>query len=619
MTEVWAPELGNVDVDDQEVARRTSGISRSRSPRAQFAARTLIAGLGAAATALAVYGAVHVTMPVTSDYGLVAALPTTYWIGLAGLNTAFGLAIWRGRQSSVLMAMLVAMLVLLLYGAPSLIDTSPRLEVAWRHLGIADQLLASGRIDPRIDAYFSWPGFFAGIAAFIDVGDLTPRVLALVAPLLNGLLWVLGVGAVARSLTPSRQHMWLTMWLFVVSNWLDQDYLSPQAFGFASYLLVMTLLLRYLGARPTIGLSSSLRLDGIRGWSTWWRSRTPDEHDPRLRVSAFLITVLLSGVMLASHQLTPIMLIAAVTALVVTGRLWSPHLLWVLMLMAALWLTTGASSYLDGHPVLFVQSLGESAAANVQQRIAGTPGHLRVVQVRTALTAVIFVLAVLGWLRVTVRSRIRDIRPVMLLAIPMFMVPLQSYGGEMLMRATLFSLPFAAFYAAGLFLPGPAERRVRAAPALVLLTTLSGVAVITGHYGNAAYDMFTRGEVQGVTELYRIAPRGAVLISATHSTPWKSQQYNGFKYGTLTDMCQRPLNPDKCYTVMRNRAFHTPAGALVLFTRGQTESLRIRGDAGEGAVERMERLLVGRGEARLVYRNRDAQIYQFQPWYKESP
>ena len=208
---------------------------------------------------------------------------------------------------------------------------------------------------------------------------------------------MLGVCLVVRSLTPRPHHIWLAAWLFTLFNWIDQDYLSPQAFAYFSYLVVAGLLLHTLAARPGTTLRSAVSEHGARaGWSTWWTSRTPVERDPRRRVAGLWVVVLLSVVILVSHQLTPFFLFGTVALLTVTGRCWTPRLLPVLGALIVIWLTTGASAYLGGHPVLFVQSAHEVTSATVQDRLQGTTGHLHVIDVRFGMTLGVLVLAGLG-------------------------------------------------------------------------------------------------------------------------------------------------------------------------------------------------------------------------------
>ena len=209
--------------------------------------------LAVAGAAVAAWGASTVNAPIASDFGLVAVLPASFWVGLAVLNVAIGLQLARPVVRRLDMALTLGLLVVVLYGAAAIATGTPRTEVAWRHLGIVKALLGTGTVDPLIDGYFNWPGFFAGLGALLQVTHVPPVTLALLAPALNGLLWILGVCLVVRSLTPRPHHIWLAAWLFTLFNWIDQDYLSPQAFAYFTYLVVAGLLLHTLAARPPRG------------------------------------------------------------------------------------------------------------------------------------------------------------------------------------------------------------------------------------------------------------------------------------------------------------------------------------------------------------------------------
>lgn len=557
--------------------------------------------VGVAAGLLAVEGLARVQVPVESDYGLVAELPATFWVGLVILQAVFVTALSVRKPNKVLLALLVVVLVVLLYGTPALIDSTPRLEVSWRHLGIAEELRSAQGIDSDIDAYFNWPGFFAGLASLLELMPVSPAHVALVAPTLNGLLWTFGVVALLSSLTVSSHHVWLGAWLFGLFNWIDQEYLSPQAFGYAAYLVMLALLLRYLGSVPRGGgLLPRVRTEGLwQGSLAWWRSRVPTEPDAVRRAVALVLVVLLAAVVVVSHQLTPFMILGALALLTVSGRLWTPQLLFIVGLLAVLWLTTGAASYLAGHPVLFVQQVEQSTDANLPDRFGGTPGHQMVVNVRVALTMALLALAALGFLRMR-RQGFRDVRPVLLMAFPFVMVVLQSYGGEMLMRSTLFCLPFAAYYAAGCLIGGTGLSGFRPDASVALVGCVAGALVVTGHFGNAAFDMFTPAEVRAVRQLYQIAPPGSVLISTTHTSPWKSKEYADYNYATMTDDCAVPLKPRACFRVVRDRALHNPTGGYVFVTRSERAALRVRGDAPAGAIDQIEQLLLTRAGGELV-------------------
>ncbi|MGN6574466.1 MAG: hypothetical protein ACTHKG_02150 [Nocardioides sp.] len=192
------------------------------------------------------------------------------------------------------------------------------------------------------------------------------------------------------------------------------------------------------------------------------------------------------------------------------------------------------------------------------------------------------------------------------MAVPFAMVPVQSYGGEMLMRSALFSLPFTAYYAAGLFLRGDRPPSPRVQPVIALVVAAASAVVLTGHYGNAAFDTFTPAEVRSVDRLYEVAPPGSLLVAVTHASAWKAQGYADYRYAILTDDCELPLDARDCYQVLRDLAHASPAGAYLFVTRAQEESLRLRGDAAPGVLDEIERLLVARAGADVVPADGDA-------------
>ena len=93
--------------------------------------------------------------------------------------------------------------LLLLYGPASVPGAAPRIAVSWRHLGVADAM-ANGVFDPRIDVYFNWPGFFPGLATFIEASGLPPLQVAAWAPVANVALWSLGGRCCAPGVHPGQ-------------------------------------------------------------------------------------------------------------------------------------------------------------------------------------------------------------------------------------------------------------------------------------------------------------------------------------------------------------------------------------------------------------------------------
>ena len=563
---------------------------------------------------VAVWSAAGANPADLGDGGLAPSLPPVFWVAVVGLNLAFVLSLGR-RVPSWLSPALVTGLLLLLYGPASVLGEAPRIAVSWRHLGVADAM-ANGVFDPSIDVYFNWPGFFPGLATFIEATGLPPLQVAAWAPVVNVALWSLGVAAALRAFTRDKDAIFIPLWLFLIGNWIDQDYLSPQALGFLLLLVILALTLRVLGATVQ---------GGAPGLRNFWRAgtRVPELDDGRVRCRTLALVLLLSVALVSSHQLTPVVLAASLAGLVLVRRSWAPLLPVIVGLLLVLWMLYPASTYLVGHP-MFGQEEAGVVQANLTGRVAGSPGHIAIQGVRIALTIAVWALAAVGvgqsW-----RAGLRDLRPYVLAIVPFLMLPVLNYGGEMLLRVTLFSLPFVAFFAArplaglrprwrhtasGLGRPGVARALV-----LTLLLSVLCAASVTAKYGNARFDSFTDAEVQAAGALAGLAPAGSVLVAGATATPWASQDYDGYTRRTVQSICEADFAPDACVRSLRGLADHeaSTGGITLLLTRGNQASLEMQGQMSDDDFARFEEGIQDLPGTKLLFTNRDARVYHLAP------
>jgi hypothetical protein len=586
-------------IDELEVMRPTRGRWKRRD------VVCIVAGV--VALALVVAAASTVAVPVNSDMGLVAVLPYPFWIGVLILNVAFFVALRGdadGPARRLVLVSLLAVLVLALFGTAIFVTDVPRGEVAFRHLGVADALSQVG-LDPDIDAYFNWPGFFALLATMLAATGLDPVTVALWAPVVNVGLWLAAVSVATRYLTSDPRRRWLVLWLFCLGNWQDQDYLSPQAFGLFLYLVIIALLVGPLAARPA-------PFNGFRPatLAEWWRGRTPADPRPGHRVGALVVVLLLIVVICASHQLTPFMMLVAITALTLSGRVWPSRLPLIAGIVLVLWLVYPASPYLVGHPPLEDAGLGAAITSNVVDRVGGTPGHVLVVQLRVLLTIVLWTLAAVGAALDWRRGRL-DIRVILLALSPLLVFPAQMYGGEMLIRVSLFALPFIALQACSVLLPTEGARpSFRATGALVVTCFLLAALTVTGRFGNAQYDVFTDREIAAIDAVERMAPPDSAIISAAHPTPWREDAYLEHHYRTIEDLCEQDLTPATCGPAVYDYARRNAEGAFLILMTSAEASLVVQGDTSTRDFAELERWLRTQEGVQLAFRNTDARVYE---------
>jgi len=585
---------------------RTGVASRSLSPGIDVG----VGALGLLSGGVAAWSAAGVEPSEIGDSGLAPALPPVFWVALVGLNIAFVLSLGR-RVAPWLPPTLVSGLLLLLYAPAGMFGEVPRNAVAWRHLGVADAM-ANGVFDSHIDVYFNWPGFFSGLATFIRASGLPALDVAAWAPVLNAALWSVGVVAVLRTLTRDKDAVWMPLWLFLIGNWIDQDYLSPQALGFFLHLAVLAMALAFLGARVA---------GGVPGWVNFWRvgTRVPEHDDPRLRRLTFGLVLLLSASLVCSHQLTPVVLAGSLAGLVVVRRSWTPLLPLIIGLLTVLWMLYPASAYLVGHPIFGAED-ADIVQANLIARVDGSPGHQAVQGLRMAFTVGIWLLAAVGMVQ-SWRSGRRDLRPYVLAVVPFLLLPVLTYGGEMLLRATLFSLPFVAFFAARpLARLRPRWRQTSDKPTrpsnaravlFALLLSVLCAASVAARYGNARFDMFTAAEVQAVNRLHELAPAGSVIVAGAASTPWASEDYSRYTRRSLQSLCELDFTPRACVGTLRDLAYHeaSDGGITLLLTRGNQASLEMQGQMSDDEFARFEEGVRVLPNSSLLFANRDARIY----------
>ncbi len=567
---------------------------------------------GLVSLALAVGAASAVAVPVNSDLGLVAVLPWPFWAGIVLLNVTFVVALRgdaAGPAHRTVMLWLVVVLVLTLFGTAAFVTDVPRGEVAFRHLGIADALAGMQRVDPGIDAYFNWPGFFAMLATVLGATGLDPVSVALWAPVLNVGLWLAALGVLTRYLTSDPRRRWLVLWLFCLGNWQDQDYLSPQAFGIFLYLVVVALLLGPLAALPP-------KFRGFRRASlaAWWQGRQPADSRAGHRVAALVVALLLVVVINASHQLTPFMVLFAIGALTLSGRVWPSRLALITAVVLVLWFVYPASAYLAGHPPLEDAGFQGAVETNVVERVSGSAGHMLVVQLRVGLTIVLWALAAAGAFRDWRRGRL-DLRVVILAVAPLLLFPVQSYGGEMLIRVSLFALPFIAMQACSVLLPtdGGFRPSVRRGAALALTFVMLAVLTVTGRFGNTQYDLFSDSEMAAVTAVQRLAPPDSAIISAAHPTPWRNDTYLDHRYRTIDDLCYPDLSAATCGPVVYNFVRHNSQGAFLMFLRSSEASIVLQGESTTEGFAELEEWLSAQDGVRLAFSNAEARVYRVTP------
>ena len=435
----------------------------------------------------------------------------------------------------------------------------------------------------NLNAYQSWPGFFAVAATWL-VGSHASSWLgpAQWAPLFFGLLDVLALHAVFTALDTDRRVIWTGVWLFALGNWIGQDYFSPQAFAFFLYLVVILLVVRFLAHRS---------------------DRTA------------LGTVLLCTAAIASsHPLTPFVLVVAVGLVGLTGGIVARRLPFAVAAVVGAWLVTGALGYmrvtlpsiLGGITTLggtVDQSLAKSAHASASQHLVALAGRGEV--------AVVALVACAGVAR-RARTGRWDRTALVLAVAPAAILAGGSYGGEAAFRVYFFALPFLAFLAAACCYPSRGRRGVAASVFMVAVSAVTLTGFLFGYFGKEEWSHFSLDEVRAAETVFGAAPAHSLVVDGTGDYPIG---FANFENVTYLHIAAEPAD-----SVARLLAAPEPvlygwlsdtryARGYLVITRSEEAESDALGLLPHGALGRIASALLASPRFTVLYHGPDADVF----------
>lgn len=484
-------------------------LRRTRIALAPNRGRWLSVGLLVAA-ALWFFSAVRrLDIDAAGSLGLLGALGVDYYVGLALL--CFVLVIEYRRSAFDRPVIAVSNVVLIAYITMPVawsMGTAP-FVTAYVHRMITNWLVQLGGLPPPVDARISWAGFFSAAANLVTTTGLRDSAILLVsASLVLGVCLMFPVHAIGLAITGSRRAAWLGVTILTLFNWYQQDYFAPQAVAMLFYATILAVLFWQLRR------SNLPRLPGgrLRRLAAAWM-RVPGQvsgRDATWTLAMELVLVVILAAMVVAHQLTPLAAIGVLLIFSVCG-LTRYNLLWLAAtVMFIAWFSYGAYAYWQGHLGQVIADIGgvdQTLNASVSEKITGDPVYSRMQLLRIVAALVLMVMAGIGWLRL---RRIRGSRPMLAVAValaPFSLVLLQSYGGEVAIRAFLYASPvlspLAALSVLPLLRPRTARKMLRGLTAATAWCVLFLLAVmVTANRGlNISFERTTPHEVAIASEL----------------------------------------------------------------------------------------------------------------------
>jgi O-antigen/teichoic acid export membrane protein len=624
---VWPSVVRDSVVRDSVVRDSVVRDSVVRDSVAARARAWAPAGLAAAGFALFFACLRGVDVSRMNGLGLLSVLPAGAIAGVIVLALAFMLGLARPRAHPVALGAALAGLVICLDGVTAFIEPEPRFPTAYQIAGFVDYISRTGHTAPGLAAYFSWPGFLA-LVSFLTGAAGTHGLLTLmrVWPMAIDLLCLPPLFLITRNLRISWRAQWLAGFLFAVGNWVGQDYFSPQAFSYLLYLVLVAILVNWftpagVGEAPHVLPPPRLaRLARLH--RRIFGPVRPGEMPPRpvsTGPKAFLLALLIAifTVTTASHQLTPFFMIGACTVLVLVRRCTLTGLPILFGVILAGWISFAAVDYWSGHTSSVFGGLGQlgsNVTNSVGGRLAGaSPTHLLALHARVGVAAVVVGLAGLGLLRRR-RRGIDDRVLVALLGMPVIMIGLQGYGGEMALRIYLFMLPAACVLAAYCFFPGPRAGRPAwpTAAILAVCAIVLPVAFFLARYGNEAFEQIPPGELAAANWVYAHDAPGvrllwlspAPVIANTPEMPWAYADLSQVDY--VPELAPRdPASVGGLVSALRRAG----PGSFLIMTQTQVAALQQTASYPSGWQQRFNTAMTAAPGIQVALANRSAVIY----------
>ncbi|MGW0592816.1 hypothetical protein [Streptosporangium sp. NPDC002607] len=575
--------------------------------------------------------------------GLISAMPLTAFAAILLMLVAFFVTIAQNTDRKFLLLFQIAAITFALHGASALISDEARFPTAYVHAGFVEYINRTGESSAILDARLAWPGFFALVAFVTKAAGVTDLATIMRwTPLLSNLLYLLPFVLILRQVVATTRARWFAALLFVIVQWIGQDYFSSQGFTYAIYLAFVAIVLRWFGKveprdkpMPAKGRVRRLlaRLDGLTP------GELPHSTGAYDRVIMLIVLIGLFGTATASHQITPFMMLGALTGLLLLRR---TSLSWALPFFLGLivlsWISYQTVTFWSGHIDQLFGGLGrilQNLQSNTGDRIDGSdPRHALVLMARLGICGVILTLAAVGLLR-RVRRGVGDRAALLLLCIPVLALGLQNYGGEIGLRIYLFALPGACILAAYAFFPNlpagtedapeetvPIRRRnIRFNPELtrrISLLLAAGCAMalamvfLVARYGNEQFERVSESEVAAMHYIYdHDEPSARVLFltpllgpEVTPIMPWGERDFDKISY----EQVLVHKDPAQLSSVL-DKLRASPPNTYLVATRAQAGYLQLNHGFPNDWTPRFRAALDAHKDLKRVFNGEDAAVY----------
>ncbi|MDN3497305.1 hypothetical protein QL996_15300 [Planococcus sp. APC 4015] len=424
-------------------------------------------------------------------FGLIPAASPLFPVSIVLVSIAFCVAIARGATRTAAVSLIATVLMMRL---PTALSTdAPLYSWTYKHFGPIDYIQRFGGVDVTADIYHNWPGAFSLIAWMNTITGSETIVIAQWFTVGSQLAVTAAVYYLARTYGFGAATALVAAFGAHVANWVGQDYLSPQAIGFALGIVVIALVLASRRTRAT----------------SW-------------------VAVVIFTAITVTHQLTPYWLLAAILLLTVLGRVRPKYIVGVFAVIAIGYLLLHLDVVSQFGRLINLDLLDNILTPSVRNEALGHPSAGQVVNswVARSITAVVWVSAA-AVVAIRLLRRRGEWRSILVPAVVAFSPALillgQGYGGEAMFRVFLYSIPGCMLILAPVvtrMLRGEVSRGALAARLTATgVLTLVALASIQTSYGGWFANRVTPESVRLTTQVLTEEDPSTLTIGVAPGAP----------------------------------------------------------------------------------------------------
>lgn len=515
-------------------------------------------------------------------------------VALATLAFCLAIALRTTRAAGVALVATILMMRL-----PTAVSTdAPLYSWTYKHFGPIDYIQRFGVVDVDVDIYHNWPGAFALIAWLNTVTGVETIEIAQWFAVGSHLAVTAAVFFLARTCRLGVATSLVAAFGAHAVNWVAQDYLSPQAIGFALAIVVMALVL----------------------------------NSTRTRAAAW-VSVPIFAAIVVTHQLTPYWLLAAVFVLTLLRRIRPKYLIVVFAVIALGYMLLHMNVLSQFGRLLNFDFLSNILTPSARNETLGNPSLGQVVNSWAARAVTLLV-----WLSAGIVILVRLLRrrepwrevmvPAVVAFSPALILVAQGYGGEALFRVFLYSIPGCMLILApGLtrLLRGQvaiARRGAQAGTAAVL--TVITLVSMQAYYGGWFANLVTPESVRLTTAVLTEEDPSTLTIGVAPGAPGRlvaeyvdfveaNQQFDSGIDMWLTSWPgweDEQFADPRRVTRLTDSLVWEQRPALVVITQQMRDYSTYYGTLPEGALDRFQGILEGDPRWEMTYRSDETTVYR---------